>query len=134
MDQGNPLKIIRFRHLNYLPAGHENPLHPGVWKKILFTSADLPPGKIKMINWSRLPVKKSFQPHFHENMHEIFILFSGTVRLEVNNIVTTLKPGDSVLVPLRSVHKMTNIGRTPALYLAVGLIRRSGGRTVIVPE
>jgi hypothetical protein len=43
-----------------VPASHENPLDPGVWKKVLFPKLDLQAGAVPMVNWARLGVGKRF--------------------------------------------------------------------------
>ena len=32
------MKIIRANDKTFIPASHENPLAPGVWKKVLFAA------------------------------------------------------------------------------------------------
>ena len=43
------MKIIPSASRSFVPAGHENPLSPGVLKKVLLEKADLRPGRFR---WS----------------------------------------------------------------------------------
>lgn len=78
------MKIIRFNSLDYTAASHEDPVDPGALKKVLLKWDDLPAGRWQMINWAKIPHGKSFAPHFHEAMVEIFIILSGQVKAKVD--------------------------------------------------
>ena len=77
------MKIIRTDDKSFIPASHENPLSPGVWKKVLFQRDELQPGTVQMVNWARLPVGNSFSAHYHEDMQEIFIIVAGEAEMVV---------------------------------------------------
>ena len=49
------MRTIRSADLPFVPAGHEDPQDPGVWKKVLLEKADLRAGHVQMVNWARLP-------------------------------------------------------------------------------
>ena len=82
------MKFIAAADKSFVPAGHENPLAPGVLKKVLFVKDDLREGRIQMVNWAKLPAGNRFAAHYHESMQEIFIMMTGQVRLTDNR--TTL--------------------------------------------
>ena len=125
------MKTVRFKDLSYVPASHENPLRPGVLKKVLFKKGDIIPGQIQMVNWAKLPPKKSFQAHYHEDMDEIFILLNGKARMKVGTEKISLQPGDAVIVPMKKVHSMKNLGTKPLEYIVFGVGRNKKGKTVI---
>ena len=77
------MKIIRGNDKSFIPASHENPLAPGVWKKVLFQRDELQPGTVQMVNWARLPAGSSFSAHYHEDMQEIFIIVAGEAEMVV---------------------------------------------------
>jgi len=126
------VNIVRFNQHEYVPASHENPDAPGVWKKVLLTRSDLSPGGIQMINWARLPVGSSFQAHYHEDMEEVFIILNGRVSITVNGESAELGKADTVVIPARSTHVMTNICDEDVCYIAVGITQQGRGRTVVV--
>ena len=115
-----------------MPAGHENPLDPGVWKKVLFQRDELTPGRIQMINWARLPVGRHFLAHYHEDMQEVFIVMSGEAEITVGDETVALGRGDSIVIEPREVHSMSNHGQVDMEYLALGITERQGGRTIQV--
>lgn len=125
------MKIVRFKKLKFIPASHENQKSPGVWKKVLLKKEDLLKGGIQMINWSKLPIGKSFQPHCHEDMEEVFILLKGKAEIKVGNEKEVIEKGDTVVIPIRKVHEMENIGNENIEYLVVGISLGKGGKTVV---
>ena len=101
-------------------------------KRVLLEHDDLVRGRVQMINWALLPQNKAFRAHFHEDMQEVFIIVAGTARMVIDDETDHLGPGDAVVVPPRSVHRMENVGRGALQYVALGISRGEGGRTVVV--
>lgn len=131
--------IIRSNELKFVPASHEDPNFPGSLKKVLLTKDLLTAGRVQMINWSLLPAGKSFRSHFHEDMEEVFIIITGNAKIEVkkDNLekeADLLYPGDAVLIPAMSVHKMWALGEQDLEYIALGISAGVGGKTVLVQE
>jgi mannose-6-phosphate isomerase-like protein (cupin superfamily) len=126
------LRRIAFDSIPYVPAGHEDPLNPGVLKKVLLPKAALQAGRIQMINWALLPAGNRFAPHYHEDMQEVFVVVSGEVEITVDEETFALGRGDAVVIDAREVHQMVNRGADDAEYLAIGITREEGGRTVVV--
>ncbi len=126
------MKTVRFKDRDYMPASHENPDAPGVWKKVLLQRADLMEGQVQMINWARLPAGESFQAHYHEDMQEVFIIIRGQARIQIDQETADLGSGDTVVIPVRSVHIMHNTGRQDVEYIALGITREGRGRTIVV--
>jgi mannose-6-phosphate isomerase-like protein (cupin superfamily) len=126
------MRIIRSSDKSFIPASHENPLAPGVWKKVLFQRDELQPGTVQMINWARLPVGSSFSAHYHEDMQEVFVIVSGEAEMVVADQAVVLGRGDSIAIDRREIHRMTNRGREDVEYLVVGITGNEGGRTVVL--
>ena len=126
------MKTIHATDLPFIPAGHENPLSPGVWKKVLLQKADLRPGAVQMVNWAKLPAGRSFAPHYHEDMQEIFVMIAGEAQITAGGQTATLRRGDAVLIDACEVHLMSNPGPQDAEYLAIGIAGSAEGRTVVV--
>jgi mannose-6-phosphate isomerase-like protein (cupin superfamily) len=118
----------------FVPASHENPDRPGVWKRVIATRTEFQPGQIQMLNWARLPGSSSFQPHYHEDMQEVFVLLSGRVAMHAGSESVEMVPGDCVIIGPREVHRMTNLTSDDAEYLVFGISSGAGGRTIVVPE
>jgi mannose-6-phosphate isomerase-like protein (cupin superfamily) len=128
------MKIKRFKDLEFIPASHEDPKNPGVLKKVLFIKDELLKGRVQMINWALLPIGKSFQKHYHEDMEEIFIMFTGIALMSVDNQEETIEKGDCVIVPPKSTHTMKNIGKIDIEYMVVGITSEQNGKTIVVVE
>ena len=126
------LRTIRSADLPFVPAGHEDPQNPGVWKKVLFEKADLQAGHVQMVNWACLPSGNSFAPHYHEDMQEVFVIVQGRAELTVGGEAVTLQRGDAILIDPHQVHQMSNPGPDDVEYLAFGISRGTGGKTVLV--
>jgi mannose-6-phosphate isomerase-like protein (cupin superfamily) len=126
------MKIIRSDDKTYVPASHENPLAPGVWKKVLFARDELQPGTVQMINWARMPAGSSFSAHYHEDMQEIFIIVSGEAEMLVSGETVVLGCGDVIAIDANEVHRMSNRGAVEIEYVVVGITGNRGGKTVNV--
>ena len=126
------MKIVRFENLNFIPASHEDPKDPGALKKVLLTNTDLPQGKIQMINWAKIPKSKTFAPHFHESMIEVFIIISGKVKVKIDSEEAVLEKGDCVIAFEKQIHTMTNIGNEDVDYFALGLATSENGKSINV--
>ncbi|MBI3379792.1 cupin domain-containing protein [Candidatus Gottesmanbacteria bacterium] len=129
------MKIIFNKKLKYSPASHENPLHRVAFKKIIFTQKDImKDGKIQMINWAKLIKGKSFVPHYHEDMEEIFIIIKGRATITVDKEKKDLNSGDSVLIPPKAIHEMKNISYSDVEYLVIGITLGIGGKTIVTKK
>ena len=126
------MKLIRSSDKSFVPASHENPLAPGVWKKVLFQRDELQPGTVQMVNWARLPVGSSFAAHYHEDMQEIFIIISGEAEMVVAGETIRLGRGDTIAIDAREVHLLKNCGSENVEYVVFGITSNKGGKTVVV--
>lgn len=126
-------KIVKYNQLKFIPASHEDKKDPGSLKKVLFNAFDISPEvKIQMINWARILKGRSFHPHYHEDMDEIFIILNGSVKLKVKDQEYLMKTGDAVYIPQNFVHQMFNNTSKNIDYIALGLSRGKGGRSINV--
>jgi mannose-6-phosphate isomerase-like protein (cupin superfamily) len=126
------MNIIRGNKLQYVPASHEDPQNPGSLKKVLLKKDDIKQGRLQMINWSILPVGKSFEAHFHEDMDEVFIIVNGKAEISIEREREVLEKGDAVIIPAKKVHIMSNISAIDLEYIALGVSSETGGKTVVV--
>lgn len=126
------MKFIKSGDLPFVPSSHEDQDKPGVVKRVLATKSDLQPGQTQMVNWARLSAGHSFEPHYHEDMQEMFVILSGDVELAVDGETFKLSAGDAVVIDPREVHQMWNHGQDPVDFLAFGISSEQGGKTVVV--
>ena len=116
----------------FIPASHEDPKNPGVLKRVIATQREFQVGQVQMLNWAQLPVGSSFQPHYHEDMQEVFVLLSGIVTMKCGEQTVTMQVGDTVIVSPEEIHQMQNVGDVVAEYIVFGISAQKGGRTVVV--
>lgn len=126
------MKIIRMREMEFVAAGHEDPKAPGVLLKVLLRKGDLPEGQLQMVNWAKMEAGKSFRPHYHEDMAEVFILVRGKARVRVEEEEVDLEKEEAVVLPMGKVHAMKNIGKEDVEYVVFGISQGKGGKTVVV--
>ena len=126
------MKIIPGASRAFVPASHEDPSAPGVYKKILGAGVDFLQGRVRMINWALLPCGSSFRPHYHEDMQEVFVIMRGRVEINVDGQTAEMQSGDAVFIEPREVHVMRNCGDSDAEYLVVGISLDQGGKSVLV--
>lgn len=123
----------------FIPASHEDPENPGVLKRVIATQRSFQAGQVQMLNWAQLPVGSSFQPHYHEDMQEVFVLVSGIVTMTVDEQSggsaserhVTMHPGDTVIINPTEIHQMHNVGDVVAEYIVFGISSQKGGMTVV---
>lgn len=118
----------------FVPASHEDPRTPGVLKRVIADHSLLPAGRVRMLNWARLPAGSSFRAHYHEDMTEIFVLIKGTVVMTAGGSSVTMNPADTVLISPHEVHQMRNETDEEAEYLVFGISSEQGGKTIVVDE
>jgi mannose-6-phosphate isomerase-like protein (cupin superfamily) len=87
-----------------------------------------------MINWAILKKGRRFEPHYHEDMDEVFIILSGKVEIKVGREINTLEKGEGIVVSMRSIHTMKNLSDEDVEYLAIGFTLGKNGKTVNVQE
>lgn len=123
--------IRKLSKIKKIPASHEDQQNPGCLKRIIFKKEEIPENyRIQMINWAVIPEKRSFRPHYHTDMYEIFILIKGKARISVDKKTFNLVQGDTVLISPNSVHSMANTGDSVLEYYVIGLSGSLKGKTV----
>ena len=130
LKEAEIMKVVMANELDWVPASHEDPNSPGVYRKTLFSRESLPEGRVQMYNIARLPVGASFKPHYHTGMAEVFTVTVGQVVMVVDEAHVQLEEGDAILVEPGEVHSMQNICQEDVRYVVYGIICKEGGTTV----
>ena len=134
------MKYVSNGASGFVPASHEDPKNPGVLKRVIATRQNFQAGQVQMLNWAQLPVGSSFQPHYHEDMQEVFVLLSGVVTMTVRKLnsdasaaeCVTMRHGDTVIIEPTEIHQMQNVGDVVAEYIVFGISSQNGGQTIVV--
>lgn len=128
------MHITKGSALDFVPANHESPSSPAVLKKVLANHSQIQAGQIMMVNWAKLNPGRSFQPHFHEDMQEIFVMLEGTGEFDIDGTIHHLAAGDCAIVDPHETHSMHNSGVEPSLFLTIGVAKGEDGKTVMVNQ
>lgn len=62
---------------------------------------------------------ESISKQYHHHRNEYWIIISGTVEIYKDSNITVHTPNQLVYIPANSVHKVTNIGKLPAVLVEV---------------
>ena len=60
------------------------------------------------------------------------MLLKGSVEMTVETESVSMSAGDSVIVGVREVHQMANVGDSEAEYIVFGVASGEGGQTIVV--
>ena len=66
-----------------------------------------------------IPPGKASLKHFHPTVEESYYILSGSARMEIDAEAAILNPGDSIVILPEQVHRITNIGESNVVLLAV---------------
>lgn len=128
------MKLIKADRSGFVPASHENPQAPGVFKRVIAAADQFQAGRVQMLNWARLPAGSSFQWHYHEDMQEVFVLVKGQALMCGAGQTLLMQAGDAVIVDAHEPHQMRNDQPEDAEYLVFGISSGQNGRTIVVAE
>lgn len=59
---------------------------------------------------ARLPVGASTLPHYHPETEEIYFLTHGSGRMQIEQELCDVGPGDAIAIPPGARHQITNTG------------------------
>ncbi|HVO69295.1 MAG TPA: cupin domain-containing protein [Aggregatilineaceae bacterium] len=66
-----------------------------------------------------IPAGKASLKHYHPIAEESYYILSGTARMELDDEIAMLGPGDNVVILPNQVHQITNAGPGDVTLLAV---------------
>jgi mannose-6-phosphate isomerase-like protein (cupin superfamily) len=66
---------------------------------------------------ARLPAGAGTAPHYHPAAEEIYYLLEGRGRMQIENEVREVGPGDAVAIPPGARHQISTIGEQPLRFL-----------------
>ncbi len=126
------MKLIRFEEKKEVPASHEDAIDPGVVKRVLLDAGIDIAGCVQMVNWATLLPGRSFRAHYHEDMHEIFLVIEEGIVARINGKEIPLGRGDTLVVYPGETHEMKNTTDQRRLYIVVGISGGKNGKSVSV--
>jgi mannose-6-phosphate isomerase-like protein (cupin superfamily) len=66
---------------------------------------------------ARLPVGAATQPHFHPCAEEVYFLLGGRGRMQLEDAIRDVGPGDAIAIPPGMRHQITNTGSETLRFL-----------------
>ena len=116
------IKKTNEKNLKWEPATHEDPKDPGVLKKVIVRHEEVDPkSKLMMVNLSKVPVGKTHKAHSHDSMEEIFYFTEGEGEVKIDDEIESVRPGDRIIVPAKSMHQVKNTGKQELMYIGLGI-------------
>lgn len=89
-------------------------------------NADELKGRVRLLAEITLPVGGSIGFHQHDREEEVFYFLSGRGRVNDQNIIKEVGPGDAVVTGGGNGHSIENIGDQPLVLMAVILLYPDG--------
>jgi len=66
--------------------------------------------EVQSLAEATLEVEQATERHYHRLTEEIYFVLKGQGRMEVDGVVTHVRPGDAVLIPAGAWHQLENNG------------------------
>jgi len=66
--------------------------------------------RLQSLAEARIPPGESTAPHHHTQTEEIYYLLEGQGRMQIDDELRDVGPGDAIAIPPGAVHQITNIG------------------------
>ena len=92
--------------------------NPAARKRVWFRQGELPP--FTQIARVVVPPGEVLAAHAHPDMHELFIILEGAMRMVVDGLPHELGPDDALAVAPGESHELRNTGDKPAIFLVAG--------------
>lgn len=112
------MKIINLEKIKEEPDTHS----PKINRRTFLKKGEIP----HLINFSQASFKpgKIASEHIHEDMHEVFLVESGTGLIKVNGKVHQLKKGDCILIEAEEGHEIINTGSEDLILTYFGIKKK----------
>lgn len=113
-------------HLRSINGAPEEPVshNPAAKKQVWFSKGDLPP--FTQVARVVVPPGEVLAAHAHADMHEIFIILEGRVRMVVDGVPHDLGPEDAIALSPGESHELSNSGDAAAIFLVAGWTEKPG--------
>lgn len=110
------MKIINLRDLQQQPLSH----NLRIKKQVLLDYEET--GNISTLAQAVFPPGEKVEEHFHEDLHEIFMIKSGSGTITIDEKEFDLKAGITAVVEAGERHALENTGRDELVIQYFGII------------
>jgi|SRR6185503_5346640 len=76
----------------------------------------------------RMPPGTSEQLHYHDRAQQVFYILSGTAIFEVDGQIETVNANQSIHIPPKAKHRISNNGATDLHFLVISEPKSQGDR------
>ena len=66
---------------------------------------------------ARIPPGEATAPHYHPQAEEIYYLLEGRGRMQIEDQIREVGPGDAIAIPPGQRHQITTISKEPLRFL-----------------
>jgi len=81
---------------------------------------------------ARLPVGGQTTAHYHPRTEEIYYILEGHGRMQIDEELRDVGPGDAIAIPPGNIHQITNVGDVQLKFLCCCAPEYEDGDTVLV--
>lgn len=113
-------KGVRFkkRSLYDLP---QEPTRNGALKRVLLRHEEVDSPYLMFLNEVYVKPGEQITAHQHEDMEEVFYFLEGQGMMQIAEETQPVISGDRVIVPIQTVHVLTNTGDTDMKFVCFGV-------------
>ena len=105
------------RHISQV---EQEDAHGGSGKRrMVFCNADAPKSRLEAVSVGYLPKAGTFEWHRHDGIDEVIEVLTGKAQVRSGGKKYEVGAGDFLLVPSRTMHKITNTGKATFVALFV---------------
>jgi len=109
------VRRIDLNSLNSEPLSHDS----SSTKRVLIRNGTIP--HLTQLAQARIPPGTCLTPHAHSDMHEVFIVLSGSGEVLSEAQVLSLRPGVCIHIQPTESHTLSNTGTDDLVLLYFGL-------------
>ena len=99
----------------------KEPTRHGALKRVLLRHDEVDSPYLMFLNEVYVQMGEQITAHQHDDMEEVFYFLAGQGEMQIAEEIQSVTPGDRVIVPIQTVHVLTNTGDTEMKFLCFGV-------------
>jgi mannose-6-phosphate isomerase-like protein (cupin superfamily) len=99
----------------------QEPTRNGALKRVLLRHEEAASPYLMFLNEVYVAPGETITAHQHEDMEEVFYFLEGQGMMQIGQEEVRVAPGDRIIVPIQTVHVLTNIGDTEMKFICFGV-------------
>ncbi len=99
----------------------EEPTRNGGLKRVLLRHEDVDSPWLMFMNEVYVKPGEAITAHEHQDMEEVFYFLEGTGTMQIGEEIQPVVPGDRIIVPMQTVHVLTNTSNAPMKFVCFGV-------------